>query len=324
MIWLSWRLHRAAVLGFAAAFGVIVALYLVDALRVHDAYIAGGLDKCVGVLNDSSCHSRRQLFIAFDVGWLKYLGYALTIVSGMLGLFLGAPMVSTEFERGTWQWVWSQRISRTRWLAVNFVVVATIVAAFGAALGAAYTWWERPVVEVSGPMRVFESFDNMPQMCAVYSVFGFAVGVAASTFLRRTLAAMGVTFAVFMVTRFSIAYWLRPHYLKPVVMESPATDAGRPLTFDERDWEFFSKWVDAHGNTLTSAEISRISNSDLNPAAAGREWYEVLQLNGIHYYSLIHPYQRAGTFQLIESGIYLGLIVLLAALAFWRIRRRTA
>jgi hypothetical protein len=33
---------------------------------------------------------------------------------------------------------------------------------------------------------------------------------------------------------------------------------------------------------------------------------------------------RAGTFQLIEAGIYLGLILICAALAFWRIRRRTA
>jgi hypothetical protein len=233
-------------------------------------------------------------------------------------------MVSTEFERGTWQWVWSRRISRTRWLVVNLLVVATIVAAFGASLGAAYIWWNEPVAALSGPMRAFESFDNAPQMCAVYSVFGFAVGVAASTFLRRTLAAMGVTFAVFMATRFSIGYWLRPHYMKPIVEESPANAAGAPLTFDPRDWNFFGKWVDAHGNTLTSAEVSRITNQDFNSAAAGHQWYEVLQQKGIHYYDLIHPYQRAGAFQLIESGIYLGLIVLFAALAFWRIRRRTA
>jgi len=237
---------------------------------------------------------------------------------------MGAPMVSTEFERGTWQWVWSQRISRTRWLAVNFLVTGLIVAAFGAALGAAYTWWNRPVAAITGPMRMFESFDNTPAMCAIYSVFGFAVGVVASTFLRRTLAAMGVTFAVFMATRFSITYWLRPHYMAPIVKESSANEAGSPLTFDARDWDFFGKWVDAHGHTLSSAEVSRITNEQFNPAAAGHEWYEVLQQNGIHYYDLIHPYQRAGTFHLIETGIYIGLIALCAALAFWRIRRRTA
>ena len=49
----------------------------------------------------------------------------------------------------------------------------------------------------------------------------------------------------------------------------------------------------------------------------------MLQQNGIHYYDLVQPYQRAGTFQLIEAGIFLALIVLAAALAFWRTRRRT-
>jgi hypothetical protein len=50
----------------------------------------------------------------------------------------------------------------------------------------------------------------------------------------------------------------------------------------------------------------------------------VLRQNGIVYHDLTQPYERFGAFQLIEAGIFLGLIVLLAALAFWRIRRRTA
>jgi hypothetical protein len=210
------------------------------------------------------------------------------------------------------------------WLAADLVVMAAIVAAFGGALGAAYTWWNRPIEALTGPMRAFESFDNAPAMCAVYSVFGFAIGVAASAFLRHTLAAMGVTLAVFMATRFSIGYWLRPHYMTPIVAESAANESGNPLTFDPRDWDFYGKWVDAHDNTVTSAEVSRISNPELNPAAAGHKWHEVLQLNGIHYYDLIQPYQRAGAFQLIEAGIYPVLIAGLAGLTFWRIRRRSA
>jgi ABC-type transport system involved in multi-copper enzyme maturation permease subunit len=130
----------------------------------------------------------------------------------MVGSVPGRPLVSTEFERGTWQWVWTQRISRTRWLAVNVAVLAVIVAAFGAALGTAYTWWNRPVAEQTGPFTHAASFDNTPLLCAVYSVFAFALGVAASAFLRRTLAAMGATVAVFLAVRFALcgalAFWL--------------------------------------------------------------------------------------------------------------------
>jgi ABC-type transport system involved in multi-copper enzyme maturation permease subunit len=322
MIWLSWRLHRAAVMAFVAVVGTLAALYLIDAVRLHHVYTGSGLDQCVGLLNNPSCAARRMVFLAYDVGWLQYTGYVVVVVSGALGAFLGAPMVSTEFERGTWQWVWTQRISRTRWLAVNLAVVAAIVAAFGAALGAAYTWWNGPVAEQTGPFTYAGSFDNTPLLCAVYSVFAFALGVAMSTLLRRTLAAMGITVAAFLAVRFAIVSWIRPHYMTPIVVESPANEAGRPLAFDVRDWDFYGAWVDASGNRITSEDVSRLTSSDLNPAAAGHQWYEVLQQNGIHYYDLIQPYQRAGAFQLIEAGVVLGLAAVCAALAFWRVRRR--
>ena len=323
MIWLSWRLHRAAVFAFIAVIVGLAALYLVDSFRLRDVYAASGLEQCIGVLNDPSCANRRQFFLVYDVGWLQYTSYVLVVVTGALGAFLGAPMVSTEFERGTWQWVWTQRISRTRWLAVNVAVVAVIVAILGAALGAAYTWWNRPLAAQIGPLAYVSIFDSTPLLCAVYSLFAFAVGVAASAFLRRTLAAMGVTMAVFLAVRFAVVQWLRPHYMTPIVVESPANEAGRPLAFDIRDWDFYGAWVDSSGHKISSADVSRLTSSDINPAAAGHPWYEVLQQRGIHYYDMVQPYQRAGAFQLIEAGIFLGLAIVCGALAFWRTRRRT-
>ena len=323
MIWLSWRLHRAAVLTFIAVIGGLAALYLLDSIRLHDLYAASGLDQCIGVLNGTSCATRRQLFLADNLGFVQHTNYVVVVVTGALGGFLGAPMVSTEFERGTWQWIWTQRISRTRWLAVNVAVMSVIVVGFGATLGAAHTWWYRPVAAQTGPFNNIAVFDNTPLMCAVFSLFAFAAGVAASTFLRRTLASVGVTVAVFLVTRFTVLYWLRPHYMAPIVVESPANQAERPLGFDARDWSVHRVWVDASGHEVSSTDVARLISSDLNPAAAGHQWYEVLQQNGIHYYDLIQPYQRGGTFQLIEAGIFLTLITLCGALAFWRVRRRT-
>jgi ABC-2 family transporter protein len=323
MIWLSWRLHRAAVFTFTVIIGGLAALYLLDSVRLHDLYAASDLDRCIGVLNDTSCATRRTVFLAENLGLVQQTNYVVDVVTGALGVFLGATMVSTEFERGTWQWIWTQRISRTRWLTVNVAVMAVIVVGLGATLGAAYTWWDRPVAAQTGPFTNIAVFDNTPLMCAVFGLFAFAVGVAASAFLRRTLAAIGVTVAVFLVTRFTVLYWLRERYMPPVVVESPANQAGRPLGFDARDWSFHSVWVDASGHEVSSTDVARLISSDLNPAAAGHQWYEVLQQNGIHYYTLVQPYQRGGTFQLIEAGIFLTLIGLCGALAFWRVRRRT-
>jgi len=106
-------------------------------------------------------------------------------------------------------------------------------------------------------------------------------------------------------------------------LTSPANQAERPLGFDARDWSFHSVWVDASGHEVSSTDVARLISPDLNPAAAGHQWYEVLQQNGIHYSTLVQPYQRGGTFQLIEAGIFLALIAICGILAFWRVRRRT-
>jgi hypothetical protein len=60
MMWLSWRLHRAAVFTFVGVIGGLAALYLVDSVRLHDLYTASGLDLCIGVLNDTSCATARS------------------------------------------------------------------------------------------------------------------------------------------------------------------------------------------------------------------------------------------------------------------------
>ena len=231
MMWLSWRLHRAAVLTFTVVVGGLIALYLVDSIRLQDVYRASGLDECVGVLNSPSCAARRQLFLAYDVGLLQYTSYVLAGVTTALGAFLGAPLVSTEFERGTWQWIWTQRISRTRWLAVNVAVISVIVVGFGVTWarrtpGGTGRWRRRQALHQHSRLR-----QHTPLMCAVFGLFAFDVGVAASAFLRRTLAAIGVTVAVFLATRFTVLYWLRERYMAPLAVESPAKSR-RPLAFD--------------------------------------------------------------------------------------------
>jgi hypothetical protein len=324
MIWLTWRQHRAAIAAFAVVFVALATLYIVDGVRLHHAFAESGLANCVGVTDDPGCASRRGEFISFSAGWLQYMGPLLTIGSGALGVFLGAPLVATEVERGTHQWAWTQRVSPTRWLAVKYALLAAVVAALAAGLGAAYTWWDRPIAEILGPFGRFTVFDNTPLLLAVYSVFGFALGVATSTLIRRTLPAMGVVVLVFLVVRFGVTYGLRPRYEAPAVVSSAPSEAGVPLGFDPRDWDWRSRWVDAAGNTVPESTINHLVNPAFNPAAAGLDEGTVLRQHGIHYLDAVQPWQRAGTFQLIEFGIYSGLIVVLAAVAFLRIRRRTA
>jgi ABC-type transport system involved in multi-copper enzyme maturation permease subunit len=321
MTWLTWRQHRAMVTAFLLLFGGVAAFYLIDGVILHRAFDTAGLAQCVGVISDTACASRRREFLQFDVGLPQYFGPLLTLCSGALGVFLGAPLVATEFERGTHQWVWTQRISRTRWLATKYIVLTAVLVALSVGLSAAFTWWNEPVAALTGPFSWFGSFDNTPLMFTVYTIFGFAIGAVASTFVRRTVAAMGVTLLVFLVVRLGITFGLRPHYMTPVTVASSASSEG-PLGFDPRDWDWTSRWVDATGQTVPQETMQRLTNPALNPEAVNTSWADVLQRHGIHYVDAVQPYQRAGTFQLIEAGIYLVLIALCVAVTFWHIRRR--
>ena len=66
---------------------------------------------------------------------LFYAGIAL------LGGFWGAPLVVRELETGTHRLVWSQSVTRTRWLATRLGVSVLAAAAAVGVLTLAVTWW---------------------------------------------------------------------------------------------------------------------------------------------------------------------------------------
>lgn len=322
MIWLTWRQHRAMLAAFLLLSTALAVFYLINGISMHHHFDTSGLRACVGVTNDAGCDGRRQQFLSYHVGLTQYVGMLLTLASAGLGAFVAAPMVASEFERGTHQWVWTQRISRARWLTTKCLLLAAACVAISLGLATVYTWWNQPITALAGPFTRFGSFDNTPLMLAVYTLFAFALGVAASTMIRRTVAAIGVTLAVFLTVRLGIMFGARPHYMTPVTVSSAPSEAGRPLGFDPRDWDWRSSWVDTHGHTVPEETVSRLTNPALNPTASGSSFTAVLRQHGIHYLDAIQPHQRATTFQLIEAAIYLALTGICAALAFRRIRHR--
>src|SRR6185369_4964630 len=52
-------------------------------------------------------------------------GLVVIVVPALIGAFWGAPLIAREFEAGTHRLVWTQSISRNRWLAGKLAVVGT-------------------------------------------------------------------------------------------------------------------------------------------------------------------------------------------------------
>src|SRR5262249_19356255 len=140
--------------------GVLVALVAVLVVTGRDIYTTFdqlGVAACLTNRFDSNCPQIIQAFgnqfnfLRFAVPWLN-------LVPALVAMLVGAPLVARELEHGTHRLVWTQGVTRLRWLAVKcaLVVVGCILAE--AILIALLTWWRGPFTRLGGSLTT-EAFD---------------------------------------------------------------------------------------------------------------------------------------------------------------------
>ena len=211
MTWLIWRLHRTQLSIGATVLAAFTVLLFITGLQMatqyHSALIAcAASHSCAGLGN--------TLFLGnHPVGFLVIMTLGVPV---LFGLFLGAPLVAAELEAGTGQFAWMQSITRKRWLAATTGWMLLTAAVWGGAVSGLVTWWSGPdnalQLDAFKPGR----FDIMGIVPVGYAVFAMALGIAAGAVVRRTLPAMAITLAGFIIVRAAIALWVRPYYLSPV------------------------------------------------------------------------------------------------------------
>ena len=138
------------------------------------------------------------------------------IVPVLIGMFWGAPLIARELETGTFRLAWTQSVSRMRWLLVKLGLVGLASAAVGGLLSLMVTWWYSPIDKVNQNRFGAAAFGLHGFVPAGYALFAFALGATTGLLFRRTLPAMAVTLVGFVVARFAVAYWIRPHFMTPV------------------------------------------------------------------------------------------------------------
>jgi hypothetical protein len=93
------------------------------------------------------------------------------------------------------------------------IVRRTVVAA--AAFSLLFGWWFRPFAHLAihgGQSRIQPNIFDVQGIVPIgYTLFAFALGTTAGTLIRRTVPAMAVTIAGFLVTRLAIQV-LRGHH----------------------------------------------------------------------------------------------------------------
>ncbi|MFD6277909.1 ABC transporter permease subunit [Streptomyces sp. NPDC060209] len=119
----------------------------------------------------------------------------LTLLPGILAVFLGAPLIAADQEQGTAQLVTTQSVTRRRWLVakLGWCLLITLVAC--SVLSAVFTWWWRPYRSVLADHWMDASvFDATGPVLPALALFLTAAGFTIGILLRRVLASMVVTF----------------------------------------------------------------------------------------------------------------------------------
>jgi hypothetical protein len=342
MTWLTWRQFRPQAVTSVAALAAFAILLGITGPRVASMYASSGVASC----QSGGCQHLAGSFLTAMAG-----GYTVVFMLGivgvilapaLIGVFWGAPLLSREFETGTYRMAWTQSITRARWMAGKLALPGLAAIAVTEGLSLMYDWWAAPIGQAArlasgtnfplgmSPFSLL-GFDAHGVVPIGYAAFGFTLGVTAGVLIRHTLPAMAVTLLVFAAVQFAVPLAIRPNLF-------PAEHATQPLTanfsgiqsvgpggrfslgLDSLDsqpgaWIYSSRAVNAAGQPVGIMPAACVNppHGDSMPCMASR---------GFAIAVSYQPTSRYWPIQGTETGIYLGLAAILAGFCYWRIGRR--
>jgi hypothetical protein len=323
-------MQAAVTAGALTIVAVVLALTGPGLARIYDTTVAGCAAR-------HDCPAATANFTGTDGALQLSAGFLVLVVPLLVGMFWGAPLVSREFEAGTFRLAWTQGVTRTRWLAVKLGLGAVASAAIAGLLSLIVSWWSSRLDQVNASPFDSLRFGMRDLVPIGYAVFAFALGLTAGLFFRRMLPAMLAALAGFVAVREVVTAWVRPYLFTPLHLSLPITPA-TPVSIDQTTpgvieafesvrgislpgaWVYSVKIVDQAGHTPTTSFLSRAcplgNYGPLNP----RDCTARLAAK-FHQLVTYQPGSRYWPMQWYELTIFLGLSIVLGGFCFWWIRR---
>lgn len=319
MIWVTWRQHRGEALVIGLTLAAVALVLIVTGREIYDSFNQLGVAGCLANRFDGNCPTIIRGFTD-QFGFLRASVPWLNLVPLLVAMLVGAPLVARELEHGTHRLVWTQGVTRLRWLGVKLgLIIAGCLLAEGILI-ALLTWWEGPFIRMGGNFSQ-NAFDLEGAAPLAYMAFALAVAVTAGTLLRRALPAMALTIALFLGVRLPVDNWVRPHYQAPLTATYNLVVGDEPTRLG--DWVIDDSFVDSQGRTVDFGAIVNVCD----PNRLGLEKQTFFQCASDHGYKgrvTYQPADRLATFQTIETAIYLAMTAGLLGLTVFWVRRRVS
>lgn len=311
MTWVTWRQFRTQALVIFGGLALLAVATVVTGLQLR-RWTDGctGSAGCVALTEDA--YGR--------FAWMQLLlrGGAL-VLPAVLGMFGAAPLVAREFDTGTFRVVWTQSVSRSRWLATKVLVVGAATVLASGLMSWLTTWWFGPSNRVEADKFVEKVFGTEDVVVLGYAAFAFAVGLTAGLLVRKVLPAMATTLGVYVAARLVVMMAVRPRFASPLTVTStlqPGPMAGSlttSLDVPDGSWVFGSQILDPSGRQVRPP--LRFGPEDACSATQ-------TCLKGYSHRSLYQPWSRYWPFQWTETGLFVVLALLLVGFCFWWINGR--
>lgn len=338
MIWFTLRQFRTQTWVTVGALAALGAVLIVTRSSIADAYADANLAAC-----GSDCATAIDNFLTqvrtSTSGTVYDLANAsIQVIPALIGIFWGAPLIARELETGTHRLAWNQSVTRTRWLATKLAIVGAATALTAGLLSWAVTSWAHHIDNAVDNRITPDLFGARGIVPIGYALFAFILGVTLGMLIRRTVPAMAATLGVYFAVAVSMPEWVRAHLV-------PASHTTRPLDTSSLDMlAIQGEPNDGRADPMTVVGSDNmpdawvLSNQTLTPTGevftgpadpqyCGMEsgasdcegWVDSLGLRQDLSY---HPASNFWPLQWAETGILLGVAVLLAGFCFWWTRRR--
>jgi hypothetical protein len=318
MIWLTWRQHRGEALVVAGVLAALVGILLWSGLAMRDTYHQLGVAVCIAHPDQGNCNHVIEAF-RVQSGWMLGAVGWLNLVPALVGLLIGTPMIARELEHNTQRLVWTQSVTRWRWLAVKLALVMGVCLVASLLLTLALTWWRAPFDALDGNFQPL-GFDFEGMVPLAYMAYALALAITAGVLLRRTLPAMVAAMAGFLALRLPIEFAARPNYQPPLTAVWDLLASTTP--YGPHDWVLQTTLANRQGQPVS--DVDAVFNSCLpnGPSTDKLSVIQCLHDHGFQNYALYQPADRFWPFQSIEAAIFIVVALGLLALATWWVRTR--
>ncbi|MFJ8960148.1 hypothetical protein ACIRG5_12245 [Lentzea sp. NPDC102401] len=303
LLWLAWRQHRATVVWTMTAIGLLgIGMVILSRMLRSPSTAPGELEQLTELAN--------------------ILLIAQILAPVLIATFWTAPAIAREHEQRTAVFVWTQDVKPAAWLTVKVAMLGGLTLVAAAWTGVCSAQLARSIQSVEKSASLFESvlFEASVPIQIGYSLFAFAIGLAASALLRRTVPAIGLSLGVFIAARV-VATTSRSEYLPPERLATPFTgDTGvtRAAPIGENSRRLGVEYADASGAPKP------FPWTECRSAGTREEFQTCVRGHGVQdVVTVYQPGSRLFLFQVIESSAFTLAAAALITWIFLRFRKRS-